>query len=984
MGSKLHEPRPKILESLQVFLSTCGDHRVEAGASLAPAIFLTSYLSYRSKLVQFKSCARILIILLLAPHFSQAMELKALYSSNRLTIGSEILPPNVNVLDSVRCGKSTKDLILTFNSLTADASKALVGSLKIVSPYLKPCDTRADHSSDGSLRVVFSYKSPKNKTLIYQTSRPNGEFVVDHWFGKKKSADLSRKISSELPDKRKKSNIIKIENLNDLAGIKDIELRTFTNADSPYGDISLEKNLGINSKPLRLQSLKVPLIEFDLKKTEVAFSPLEFPYREFTVTQTGLSRGLKDSIQAIFDMAQRGDWVRASAAHDVLLSSKLSREYNKLGFFVTALDGFLKIQSAHEKDGSVNNRLFSGGINIWREALIRQALLKEGSDPYLDFMFLESIRHLYKQKDYYTALSVIDETQGIKWSPMVEERVGYVRGIALMSLGMLEKAKDSFENYIKERKNLSIRDVSDRRLLPSAAFHLADLEFMRGNYQTSLKKYQEAMAYLPGTQTINMEGYIYPRSLVSFSSVLFNLSEAHLRLGEHAKALKRLRTLIAFDVEGTNHGIAMFRIAEILSFLGSDKTKVAKIYDECAFRYTGFLAGGLCEINLAALDQRYEARKFWPRLESTFAKFEQSKFRASWHELDHEDKLMYSALLKANFYLNRNRPLIALSALDKVRSLESSKYLKDWNYEFSAVAFLGAQRDLLSEGDNKSVILAYEKRKNNLFLYVDRPDVLFAISQAYAEQGLWDESKKAFIRAEELLATSENLEARPYQYSVDEQKYLNARISNGLYQNSKISRQEVEQSLSMLSSKHLPSNLLLISFAQESGNLELEIKGWRNLEQYHKLDWAQIKSYSSALINKKMYKENRDLLEKHVGVWFYQKDKSLNTKPDSNLSLSLVFRLAEARERDGAIESSLRIYDYMSRLPKDQMDAETPKELILYKMGKTLASKKDYKSAREAFDSAIALAPASVWGKLSSTEVFELNRLEAEISSQAR
>ena len=121
-----------------------------------------------------------------------------------------------------------------------------------------------------------------------------------------------------------------------------------------------------------------------------------------------------------------------------------------------------------------------------------------------------------------------------------------------------------------------------------------------------------------------------------------------------------------------------------------------------------------------------------------------------------------------------------------------------------------------------------------------------------------------------------------------------------------------------------------------------------------------------------------------MGVWFYQKDKSINTKVDSNLSLSLVFRLAEARERDGAIDSSLRIYDYLSGLPNEQMNSETPKELILYKMGKALASKKDYKSAREAFDSAIALAPESVWGKLSSTEVFELNRLEAEISTQAR
>jgi tetratricopeptide (TPR) repeat protein len=941
-------------------------------------------MAYRNESLLIKHGWRILTIALLFPNLSQAIELKGVMQLNRLTVAESPLPSEVSVSKGSICGPLTQELKLSYKQATAPMAKSLATRVEVENPAIKLCEKRALHDADGTFHLYFAYKVPKGKVLTIQKSEANGRLIVDHWI------DLApKKIkNARVPASRAKNNnhvIGKIENLNDLSKIETVELRSFTNYESPYRDEKVEKNSVLRKTPLKNRAIEIPILEFKTASTEVEFVPQEFPYKEFLLASHKTSPALKEAIDAIVEMARREDWVRASAANEILLKSKLGREYRSLGFFVPALSGHLKIKSSRFEPGKQDNLLFSGGISVWRETLLKQAVGHKHSDPFLDFMYLESLRYLFEQKDHYTGLALIDEAKGIKWSSAVIERSDYLQGLALFALGMRQKAEQSFTKYIQDRKKLNIKDVSDRRLLPSAAFRLGDIEFSRQNYAKALENYERAMDYLSGSSKVNLEGYVYPRSMVSFSHVLFNMAEAHIRMGDYAKALKRLRALISFDIVGTNHGIALYRIGELLHYLGSDNKRVISIFRECAYRHEGYLSGSLCDLRASIMEPQNSNRKFWPRLEAKFSQFENSKLRADRTSISDSDRKMYMSLLKAKFYFERERPLIALAALDKTRNLESSKYLKDWNFEYSGSALLGSMREYLRQGDYQAVIGSYEKRRKTQLLYVERPDLALVAARAYADQGLWAEAKKAFDRATDLKEAIGRSQARPFDFSETEWKYTDAQIYVGLYAEGKATREQAELKLKALNDSHTPSLLLLIGFAQKSSNLILEIKGWARLSELSSLDWLQLKSYSSALLkSSKHTKALREVLETHVGKWFYEKDKTgakLSQKNDNPGSV-LMQRLAEARIRDNATDSGLRVLEFLVRQDSESLDPSTPKEMLLYSMGKVFASKKDYASARRVFDAATTLAPASVWGRLAAAEVRQLASVAPEANAR--
>lgn len=924
-----------------------------------------------------------LTLALLTPNFSQAIELKGVLSSNRILTEGKRNPSKVEVFSTQRCGGPTQELVLAYDDMSVSAAQALGKEIKTTAPAFAPCETRAFHDAGGRLLISFAYKSSAGQRLKHQVSSPNGIFTIDHWWSS--AAETLGESKRDLASQRasRSRNVIQIENLNDLAKIKDIELRTFAVDDFPYRDTKVERDILVKSVQLKTEALLVPLAQLAIRPIDVEFTPQELPYKEFLLGRPQLSKALNAQLDAIFEIMRREDWIRAAAAHDVLLRSELRAEYQKLGLIVPAIDGYLKIRAAQSKDGTVENMLFSGGINVWREALLKSAISATKSDPFLDFMFLESLRHLYLQKDFYTGLAMIDETRAIPWSPMVKERSDYLQGVALLSLGMFQKARGSFSQYLESRKSMNIRDVADRRLLPSAAFRLADVDFVTGDYAGALKSYEKAMLYLPGSQKVNFEGYLYPKGLVAFPAVLFNMAEAHIRRGEYAKALKRLRALIAFDVSGQSHGIAMFRIPELLSRLGADPEKVLSIFRECSYRYSGYFSGAFCDMHVAARDEQYQSRRLWPRLESIFSQFENKNQGAEPVAMKSEDRRMYSALLKSKFYMDRGKPLIALSALDQTRDLESSKYLKDWNYEFSASAFLGVQRELLGEGDFRAVVQAYEKRQKTLFLYLDRPQVILAVANAYTEQGLWREAERVYARATELKELVPGAAFRMFDFSAAEWAFVRAKFTVGLYGEGKASRSDVQVAVSTLDDAHLPSLLLLISYAQKAENLKLEINAWNRYSQKFNVDWKQLRSYSSALLKAGEHKALRTVLEKYVGAWFYERDKASVGEANASAPDSvLVLRLAEARVRDGALESAVRVFDYLESRDPASLDVSTPKEMILYSRGKALASKKEYAKARQSFDAATALAPASIWGRLAATESQEIAGLPP--SAQAR
>ncbi len=976
MGSKADKRHPLSLLKKRSSLRSSDGRRFEQAPNQVPAKFLTSYRTYRNESGLIKYGWRILIVALLLPNLPQALELKGVLGVNRILVEPDTNLTQITVTKGARCGPQTQELALVYSEVTAPVAKQLADSVALDHPAFKPCDQAAIHNADGSFRLVFAYKMPAGKSLQFQKSESSHQVVIDHWIGNEAKAVKS---TNRAPSSKPNAEVPKyIENLNDLAKIQNVELRSFTNFESPYRDASIEKNPGINSTPLKSRPLQIPILQFRIGPTDVNFEAQEFPYKEFQLAQIEMSNALRNSIDVVVEMAKREDWIRASASNDILLSSKLGKEYKTIGHFVPAFSGLLKIKSS-QTGKETQNTLFSGGINVWRETLLRQAVKQEKSDPFLDFMYLESLRYLYEERDYYTGLALIDESKGIKWSPAVLERSDYLQAVALLSLGMRQKAKEAFTKYLDARKKMNIKDISDRRLLPSAAFRLADVDFVREDYPSALKSYEDAMKFLPGSSNVNLEGYIYPRTLVSFPHVLFNMAEAHIRVGDYAKALKRLRALIAFDVVGTNHGIALYRIGELLSSLGSSPEKVSSIFRECSYRYDGYLSGSLCQIRSTVMEPQNFNRSLWPRVEASFSKFEKTEFRSDQTNLTNEDRKMYASLVKAMFYIERQRPMIALSVLDATRDLESSNYLKNWNFEYSGSAFLGVLKEYMRVGDYKSVIQGYEKRRKTQLLYVERPGIALAAARAYADQGLWTESNLAFERADKLKNVIALVEPRPFDYTKTDWVYTEAQIAVGLYDEGKLSRLEAESELKKLDDTHVPSLMLLVGFAQKSNNLELEARGWKRLAETTKLEWSQVRSYSSALLKSAKNQELRNLLEEYVGTWFYEKDKSVSSsksKPES----TLILRLAEARIRDGAKDSGIRVFEYLTRLDTKELDASTPKEMIFYSMGKAQVSKKDYLSARRSFDAATELAPTSVWGRLAATENQDL----ASKASEAR
>ncbi|MEQ1664671.1 MAG: tetratricopeptide repeat protein, partial [Bdellovibrionales bacterium] len=132
---------------------------------------------------------------------------------------------------------------------------------------------------------------------------------------------------------------------------------------------------------------------------------------------------------------------------------------------------------------------------------------------------------------------------------------------------ILSKPDDAIATY-----NTLIKNAKDKKYAVEADYRIADVEFVKKNYQKAIdqvekvqKKYPEYKGLLPSAQ--------------------YNMSESQFWLGQYDKSLNNYIEFLRLFPKNEQSGCAIARVGEILEMYGADKEKVSGAFMEGYFRF---------------------------------------------------------------------------------------------------------------------------------------------------------------------------------------------------------------------------------------------------------------------------------------------------------------------------------------------------------------------------------------------------------------
>lgn len=966
------------------------------GSKVCPAVEGPSCISYRRSALKLK-WAPFLFLLNFVNQASYAeFAISKLGNVYRLK-GPADPAPQIEISETQKQGGDCKggrtlDLVLRFPSEPTnwlDGSDVTEGPCSILA---RPLDT-------GGFEIRLSYlvkgtAKLKMDHLVFISSQ---RFIVDHWIsepaptiakkgagkrsGAKGSPEVLAKHAEAAPSAKIDGGLgASFENQSSwekILGTAAVALDFNSPELDRFRSKSVERNQGLPKEPVERRGLRVPLIDLPPLDNNLDFAEQKINLTRFAEASLPEAHG-KDQIRQrdaalqgvnlVVILMEKGEWFRARKSIDILEKSASAKFLPTADAKWWAYRGLIEMKAGQQ----LNSRsTVVGGIDLWRDGLRTAQGWGGEAQEYLEYMALESVRHLFEQNLVYAAASVLSWTRRYSWSSATEERFAYLRAEAFYRLGLEDEARGAFSEYVNARKEIPVTSFSDRRLVSAAAFRLGDLELRAGNYKPAVDAYTRAFVEGPKVRKFSFEGNWLSDDVRLFPYVLFNRAEAFVRLGQEDSALRDLRAFLFVAPSDPQAGLVYFRIGELLDELGGEETKIMGAWRECLFKVPKSLGGSLCGARKSARELRKAPKRNWPRLVADIEDALTSATDNNEAHLNTHDLRVYLNLLLADAFITLGEPYQALLRLDTLQALSVSPYMGMWLREYLVASDAGYGDRLVREKNYKEVVADYEKRRTILFLDQTRPEVLWNLSRAYQGLGLIEQAMTTLEAAEKARDRIRRTVMRPYDRNAADWAGLRASLEVDFLVARKTNASPVraKEALEKSDAARAEVQRLWIRYAEATDDPALEAKWWGTLEQSSGLAWDEVRRFSSVLKRVKRDADRRDLLERRVGSWFGEREKNAAANPPTP---ELLAELFEARADSSRRETAIAVADYLTELPDEKLGKDVTKPMILYRKGTLLRELGRSADARQSFERAKLLSPEGVWGRLATSALSEL------------
>jgi len=882
-------------------------------------------------------------------------------------------------------GAQTMDLVLFF------------GNQEKAAPWIDyesftpqgPCEVKAYPVPSG-FEFRLSYSSRGGEELQVLSYDTEGGWLIDHWavLARPSTTKTAKKKNSKA---RANTEIVYSAKSNPLVDFTDKVIDLYQDQDSwnkilgqagqalSFDTPELDRfrtsvnaqNISYTKLPREKRPLKVPLLALPLLDAKLEFAEEKFDlprFEKFDLIKEDVKKASErnvalalEGLNYLRNLFLQKNWLKARESINILEngSSKALIPQNSAKWW--AVKGLVYQRLGLElKDDSFVRQ----GIDFWREGLRQVAGRGASEQVYADFMVLESLRLLFDRSLYYPAAAMLAWSEKYRWSPSTEERLAFLRAEAHYRLGLMGEARELYEKFLELRKDVPLSGAFDRRLVPVAFFRIGDSRMRQNDYKNAILDYSKAFSQIPTQEKVSFEGSWFPGEIRFYPQVLFHRAEASLRQGNFPNALSDLRAFVNFALDHPNLGMVLYRIGDLLDLVGASEEKVEGAWKECVFRTGDDIGGKLCKGRQAARKIRIANRTEWPRNVAEIEDVLKAKNLSVFDAAFEEDLKLYVRLLLVDAFLKVKDPFQAYDQTLKVRGLESSSDLREWlsEYRVSAVAgYMVAKRD---GAHFKDVLELYKTAQNPPGLKGNRPEVIWNLAKTYQALGAW---KNALEFAEAGLKSNEKNrphDSRPYLPSQEDWKILKIQNQLRLLPQQLVTAGEVKKGISQLKDKKTSEfQELNIAFARASQDSKLEIDSFENLQKLKGLSWQEYERYFELLREHRSHSYWRVKMESVLAPWTSAEIKGAENAPPAKL----LYELFEAREKSGDLLKAENVINTLLQL--SDLEGSLKREQLLYRRGLLLKSLGRKNDARQSFENAKGLAPDSVWGKLSSTEL---------------
>ncbi|MBP7843705.1 MAG: hypothetical protein KA116_02740 [Proteobacteria bacterium] len=862
-------------------------------------------------------------------------------------------------LHGALCGdRRTQDLIIKFKKIPSDWSKDndVLESLKGVNGA--PCSIVGNLGANNSFELRVSYL--QEKPMQFLPIEFGGLIIVDHWFSlpkvkKEKALISSNKIT--VKQNSEKDDFKDEMSWKQILGASGSSIDINSPELNKYRAKDKEKDFGLSDELIERKSLEIPVMDYPVFVFPIKLYQKEFKPKLYTKTGGRENKTLAEAMNYLKILIERKDWLRAQQAFIITKKSKVGHLLRDDDPYLVALEGFLAIKVGEELK---NEEQISYGLNTWSKGL-RKVMRKGVEDEdYLLYSFEEYIRKSSERGSFVQLAEFLVWAEKFSWAPEISERLDYLKGEVYFSMKVFNEANEIFQNFISTREGSSGKKIYDKEYISASLFRQGDIYSSQRKWKEAVVSYSDALQKLPGTGKFLFEGSWYPKEITKYPEVLLNRAQAYYFMGMESSALRDYR---AFVFTNGNHkyvSLAMFKIAELLERVGAEKSKIIGTLSECSFKRENTIGARLCEAKKAAIELSETPEKRIPnkinaveRIFTSNSKLEGSEFFSK------ENLTVYGKLLWGKPLMDKGISLKVMEALEASNKVESSEYLSAWNFEYYVTALHGYLKSLNENSKYKEVIETYERKQRNSLWKSTRPELLWQLSKAFADQGLWDEAMSSWKQSEKLRERINRKSERPFDVDNDSWFELGVKIGSRLYAEKKLPINEVLKNLSKLnneSEKFLRLSIPLY-LAQENYNKANE--AWKKIHEKYSLSWDDLLSWEKVLEKLNKTKERTNILESTAGVWIAG-DK-MSDKPPVDVLLAL----ANSRENNSQNDKALLVYDYLLNLNGKQSFSRA---MISYQKAKLLRKMGNNALAIKSFKEAIESDPESLWAKLSKSE----------------
>lgn len=919
------------------------------------------------------------------------------------------------------CGKGpSNDLVLHFKEVPNEWISGLV-DFKSGSP-IRPkelCDVKGSPRGDGAFEIRFSYhQNPKLKRMQFLKFPTLNNLMIDHWWvgagSSVRTATTSRKKIKQAQSKEARDQTG--DNFKNESGYQFNPLAGYatqgTLVDAFEDESQWDRLLGMDAAAFDLNSPELDRFRFvDPKRSNkvergyVEREPLHLPFFQLpsferplvfplelfnyqAFTRSSLDKKLDAAAKPreltkadtvikgmnyVQDLVKEKDYIRAQKALEILTKSAVAPLIPVKNPQWWALKGHLYInlgKTLHEKEFTRQ------GLDFWRDGVLSLAGQGGVRHTYVEFMAVRLVQNFFDNNLYYLAATILAWSKKYSWSQRTEERFAFDRAEVLYSLGLFDEAKEEFSLFYKQREEKPLNASIDRRLVPAAAFRMGDMAFRQKNYKEAAFQYSKALNNVPTISKFSFEGNWYPEEIALFPHVLFNRAEAFIQLGAYQQALKDLRGFIYVAPQDAKAGLVLFRIGDLLEYLGAPEEKILSAWRECSYRLPETLGARLCEARKSARELiETDNRTKWPRMIGMIEEAIPQDNQSFWADVKKDDLETYVNLVLADAFIKKGEPRQALFRLEKLLKLSPDETLKAWLYEYMYTAFAGSLLKDLKEGRFKEVVASYESRRKELLSNQTRHEVLWSLALAYEKLDLIEQASEVLAQGERVKAVIAREKLRPFEEPAENWATFRARLNIKLFRERKVTAQIVEESLRKTSDDLVEALRLKAEYASLQGKHAEAAEGWKKIAARDHLTFDEVKLYSNELMKINNGKERAELLEKNVGVWLTEKNKAgVDNMPPADLLVDLAeLRAAQSSQWLGA----LSIYDYLLTIEASKLGSVVNQAMINFRRGELQKSMGKNDDARQSFEQAKRLDPDGIWGRLASSALKELARVQA-------